>query len=234
MSIFGSYANGGAASAQSAGGAAGAQASSIFGAAGGSSTGGKEEAMSGGGGVSNSRGGGTFGSTEKSAPLAAPARGNAPRAAAPQVPERSQREIAMEEATRVPRQADMNAMAPKKTGDAKDIKELLAQLQQASVTNAAEEFQGMSIEIDREVPSHAVDDLRGMTTMLVKLDSPKADHIFEKPSAGKGIKKRLSAMDVSDLPNPDNDKNREDTLRETMVHIVKSNTRESNHTDSMK
>jgi len=218
MSIFGAL----PASAQSAGGQSSAKSASIFGAAGASSTGGKEEAQFGSGGVGGGRGGGTFGSTEKSAPLAArQAAPAAPAAAAPPPPVTAAqaRQASVEEATRVPAPPDMKAMAPKKNGDTNDIKALLAQLNQAATSEVKDYTSDMAIEVDHEVPMTAYEDLREMTTLLLKLESPKE---------GGGGNRGKTIADY-DGPEIDTDKFREDTLRETMKSCQKASTRESDH-----
>jgi len=225
MSIFASWSNGGMASAQSAGGQASARATSIFAAAGGSSTGGQEESMSGSSSKNARGGGGTFGSSETSVPAyggAAPSTKAAapsnrpPSRAAAQIETRS----ALEEATRVPDQPDMKMLAPLKTGDNTDIKKLLEQLQGASTAITVNDYQSSGIEHDNEVPDSAHDELRDMTKMLMALSTNTEVLI---PVAGH------ASFQHGEMPNLDNDKAREDDLRETFKLIHKTNVREADH-----
>merc|ERR1719183_1865927 len=112
----------------------------------------------------------------------------------------------------------MKALAPKKNGDTNNIKALLAQLNQASVSTIDEYQATGDGQIDDEVPMNAIDELRDMTGMLLKMDAAPAGAV-QKPTAGKSFNKRMSAMtgeDMLEVPDTDTEKNREDTLRETM------------------
>merc|ERR1719440_732539 len=110
------------------------------------------------GGGGGGRGGGIFASTEKSkssdAPSRAPSNRQAPAAApAPAAPPARS---AMEEAMREPPKPDLKQMGIKATGDTKDMKALLEQLQ-ASLggSGSLPEIQVSGEEIDHEVPMTA-------------------------------------------------------------------------------
>merc|ERR1719502_1418279 len=123
----------------------------------------------------------------------------------------------------------MKQLAPKSKGDMSDIKALMEQLSQASISNTVVDVQYEAAVIDEEVPMSAIDDLRETTKMLMKLGD-KGDEDAAKPTAGKSFNKRMSAVGADQMkefcPDGDSEKQREDTLRETMQHIVKSQVRD--------
>lgn len=141
----------------------------------------------------------------------------------------------MEEATKERPPPDIKSMAPMKTGGANDMKALLEQLQQASVSTPSD-YQALGLELDQEVPMNAIDELRGITGKLLKLDQQGESQV-EKPVAGKrSLQKRVThwtADQKASVPsaedntwNEDNkDKAHEDDLKDTMRLIVKANNR---------
>merc|ERR1719265_1480232 len=101
------------------------------------------------------------------------ARGGAPSAVkAP--PRQTTRERALEEAMKEPPKPDMQKLAGKKTGDASDVKKLLEQLNQASVSitspsDIIADSGSFNMPTEEEPMMNSFEELRDLTQSLLKL-----------------------------------------------------------------